>query len=1059
MPAPTQSSTGEARLLNYTAIVVSTIEGIAQSHKVPLLCPTAALSLEVVKMIESVRSNKKLCLQIGESIHGALCTIVKLYVDCEIDGAVPPKLLHDIAGFHEILQKVFTCLKGQQDMGRFKLLFKQVDNKTQLEQCAEALSDCVKMFDLQMNGQELSSAIQVQLDAQSRHQHLLELLSAHPDLNDSVTETASNLSTYGSSCESLPLLPAKPQIFHGRASELEDIVECILKGSARIAILGPGGVGKTALAVAAAHHPRVSAAYEHVHFIPCHSSPSSNELTSSIASHLHLSSAPSPGKVIIQHLCYTATSVLLILDNSETPWENNSSRREVEEFLSLLTQVPNLTLLITMRGAERPGKVQWSRPFFPPLAPLDYFAAMCTFNDIAGADHDQRSVQELLQLTGSLPLAVSLMAHVVASDGCAVALSRWATEHTRLLSDGYDQTSSLDISIALSYTSPRMTSGARDLLSLLAMLPDGISDADLLQSGISIPNILTSKATLLQISLAHVDHRRILQALPPVREYISRIYPAGAELQSTLRQYFHAIIGLWKRRSQFSADSFTRLDRNLGNFHSVFSSALVTRADIEGTLTSVLLLNHFRRFTEIGPSPLMAEVRRQINDWQHRPVYGIYLLEELQSKGLAPIDYDLHIRRGDAYFETADNALKAKWYLALAAHYAFRSNSTLDYLRCSKFAFLLTTQCQHPTAELAVALRWMGQVSAMSGHYFQGLLYAREAQKHMELLGDVVGNAGAILVEGSIQRALGDFERASQLYRKAQAILPSSAIHFRDLLKECQGNIHLRKTEYGDGKILLEEVIESRRSYRPYDSIKAHADLAEIQIAMDLEPSLIEQSLKTAKQQCTIVGLATGHAGCDIIAADLLLRQGDINSAKSVFLRSLPLFADPRADERVLFCMERLADISYRSWDHVGALRWNGICIALAVRTSNRLGTLKGLKRLADIYVTEQENDTALTLLDIAVQGFESMGVHLCIAECNVQISAIWESRGDLLRAIKSLEDAIPRLQRSSQVEKAARIEEDIRALKECSKENLKESALVGAKTTSLPSLRVLDVV
>ncbi|KAJ7046162.1 hypothetical protein C8F04DRAFT_1248419 [Mycena alexandri] len=897
MPAPTQSSTGEARLLNYTAIVVSTIEGIAQSHKVPLLSPTAALSLEVVKMIESVRSNKKLCLQIGESIHGALCTIVKLYVDCEIDGAVPPKLLHDIAGFHEILQKVFTCLKGQQDMGRFKLLFKQVDNKTQLEQCAEALSDCVKMFDLQMNGQELSSAIQVQLDAQSRHQHLLELLSAHPDLNDS----------------------------------------------------------------------------------------------------------------------------------------------------------------ITMRGAERPGKVQWSRPFFPPLAPLDYFAAMCTFNDIAGADHDQRSLQELLQLTGSLPLAVSLMAHVVASDGCAVALSRWATEHTRLLSDGYDQTSSLDISIALSYTSPRMTSGARDLLSLLAMLPDGISDADLLQSGISIPNILTSKATLLQISLAHVDHRRILQALPPVREYISRIYPAGAELQSTLRQYFHAIIGLWRRRSQFSADSFTRLNRNLGNFHSVFSSALVTRADIEGTLTSALLLNHFRRFTEIGPSPLMAEVRRQINDWQHRPVYGIYLLEELQSKGLAPIDYDLHIRRGDAYFETADNALKAKWYLALAAHYAFRSNSTLDYLRCSKFAFLLTTQCQHPTAESAVALRWMGQVSAMSGHYFQGLLYAREAQKHMELLGDVVGHAGAILVEGSIQRALGDFERASQLYRKAQDILPSSAIHFRDLLKECQGNIHLRKTEYGDGKILLEEVIESRRSYRPYDSIKAYADLAEIQIAMDLEPSLIEQSLKTAKQQCTTVGLATGHAGCDIIAADLLMRQGDINSAKSVFLRSLPLFADPRADERVLFCMERLADISHRSWDHVGALRWNGICIALAVRTSNRLGTLKGLRRLADIYVTEQENDTALTLLDIAVQGFESMGVHLCIAECNVQISAIWESRGELLRAIKPLEDAIPRLQRSSQVEKAARIEEDIMALKECSKE--KESALVGAKITSLPSLRVLDVV
>jgi hypothetical protein len=37
---------------------------------------------------------------------------------------------------------------------------------------------------------------------------------------------------------------------------------------------------------------------------------------------------------------------LLVLDNLETSWESVSSRKEVEEFLSLLTDVPQLGLMV-----------------------------------------------------------------------------------------------------------------------------------------------------------------------------------------------------------------------------------------------------------------------------------------------------------------------------------------------------------------------------------------------------------------------------------------------------------------------------------------------------------------------------------------------------------------------------------------------------------------------------------------------------------------------------------------------------------------------------------------
>ena len=157
-----------------------------------------------------------------------------------------------------------------------------------------------------------------------------------------------------------------------------------------------------------------------------------------------------------------------------------------------------------MRGAERPGKVKWSRPFLKPLQPLAKPAAWQTFVDIADDTHRVDDVNQLLAFTGrpfisivlihlqtkfvdNLPLAVTLIANVVAYEGCPATLARWEKEKTLLISDGYDKRSSLDISIMLSLLSSRMTSDAQDLLSILSLLPDGLSDADLVQSKLPIP--------------------------------------------------------------------------------------------------------------------------------------------------------------------------------------------------------------------------------------------------------------------------------------------------------------------------------------------------------------------------------------------------------------------------------------------------------------------------------------------------------------------------------------------------------------------------------------------
>ncbi|KAJ7819731.1 hypothetical protein B0H13DRAFT_1921574 [Mycena leptocephala] len=113
--------------------------------------------------------------------------------------------------------------------------------------------------------------------------------------------------------------------------------------------------------------------------------------------------------------------------------------------------------------------------------------------------HNPEEVKKVLSLTDNMPLAINLLAHLVNSEGCSNVLSRWEEEKTSLISDGYDRRSNLDLSISLSLSSPRLNSvpHSKDLLSLLSMLPDGLSDAELVQAKLPVDNILGCKAALI----------------------------------------------------------------------------------------------------------------------------------------------------------------------------------------------------------------------------------------------------------------------------------------------------------------------------------------------------------------------------------------------------------------------------------------------------------------------------------------------------------------------------------------------------------------------------------
>jgi Cdc6-like AAA superfamily ATPase len=142
------------------------------------------------------------------------------------------------------------------------------------------------------------------------------------------------------------MLPSQPKIFHGRDSELSNILQLFSAGTPRIAVLGAGGMGKASLAKAVIHHTEITQRYnQHWFFVACDAAATQVELAALIGAHVGLKLGKDITHPVIQYFSSSSDS-LLILDSLETLWEPAESRGNIEEFLSLLTGVDHLALLV-----------------------------------------------------------------------------------------------------------------------------------------------------------------------------------------------------------------------------------------------------------------------------------------------------------------------------------------------------------------------------------------------------------------------------------------------------------------------------------------------------------------------------------------------------------------------------------------------------------------------------------------------------------------------------------------------------------------------------------------
>ncbi|KAJ7679400.1 hypothetical protein DFH06DRAFT_1033153 [Mycena polygramma] len=964
-----------------------------------------------------------------ENIHQVLYAIVDLFIKSETAGSFNPSTLAHIAKFTGTLHKIHTFVQ-QQDGSMIKHLFRQSEMNLLLKDCHAELDQALGVFKVEIGVATSNGINEMKQRAELMQKELLELISMLSDSTASDRSSSIYTEGYSSHSSNSFLLPAEPKIFYGRDFELNHIVNLLNQDSPRIAILGGGGMGKTSLARAALHHPNIFPKFEHRYFVSAESAATSIELAAAIGLHLGLKPGKDLTKSVVQYFP-GKPPCLLILDNLDTPWDPMQSRGGVEKFLSLLTDVAHLALIITMRGAERPAKVAWTHPFLLPLTPLSDDSARQMFLDIADDPHNSEEMNQLLRFTDNMPLAVDLIAHMADYEGCGNVLARWEKEKTSLLSAGNpdDRRSNLDASVRLSLSSPRISPGARDLLSLLSILPDGLSDVELLQSNIPIQSIQGCKSTLLGTSLAYMDNHRQLRSLMPVREHVQKYLAPRQSLTHPLLQHFHALLGLYKQYNGAQlAGIVDRIAMNLGNLQQVLYRELrAEQPDLAATVHCIIDLNSFYRTTKRGWAPSMDIISSQLND----PRLEVELIaERLQSVWTHPGDNpeELITKAISLCEKFNDPSVEARFHQATGHYQFYFQNKIPSAFQSFEKAVALTRSSTDTNLQCSV-LNNIGRMKWDAGDYAAAQKYVGEASKLASLSGNLYQEARALWITSQRSMQLGDYRASVLQANRAKELLGICGMGGGVLdtnIETIKAEVHLLKSEYTEARRINAQVLHST-DHDSHMSAAALLNIAQIDVMLGVPASDVHQNLDKAKTFFSKSKFGPGITWCDMLEADLWLREGDTTSAQTSFEKSLNSSWGSDIDA-VSFALERLGDRS--RWPAMEPTSpWPFVYLGHAHQSKQNLALHKALLFLGDLFLAQEDTDTAHTLFTVALEGFAHMDVHRSRAQCLLRLGDLANAERNFGRAVELWSEARILFEKSTQAKDAAEIHSRLEAL------------------------------
>jgi tetratricopeptide (TPR) repeat protein len=310
-------------------------------------------------------------------------------------------------------------------------------------------------------------------------------------------------------------------------------------------------------------------------------------------------------------------------------------------------------------------------------------------------------------------------------------------------------------------------------------------------------------------------------------------------------------------------------------------------------------------------------------------------------------------------------------------------------------------------------------------------LHACEAQRLAGISGNLYDEARALCIEALAWTHLGNYKQSMSLYTRAREFLVLCGMSGKNMdqrIRSNQAHIHLLKSEYHEAHNIQTQILQECPVHMsPFDHGYALLNLAEIGVFMSAPKEEVQQDIERARKIFLPMKQIHELTISDMIMADLYLREGDMLAAEALFNQSL------RACNHCTiksYCLERLGNTG--CWAASGQMSsWTTVYFAYSTKVKERLGINKALQFFGDIFLAQADEETAINLFTVALEGFTYMDVHYSRAECMLRLGHISKGHGDLLKAVEFWDAARLLFERSSQTKHIELVDERLASVGE----------------------------
>ncbi|KAJ6533803.1 hypothetical protein DFH09DRAFT_1406402 [Mycena vulgaris] len=250
------------------------------------------------------------------------------------------------------------------------------------------------------------------------------------------------------------------------------------------------------------------------------------------------------------------------------------------------------------------------------------------------------------------------------------------------------------------------------------------------------------------------------------------------------------------------------------------------------------------------------------------------------------------------------------------------------------------------------------------------------------------------------------------------------------IILEIQADIHLRKSEYIEAFAAIQQISAKTSPTRaPHYHAHTLAVLAYLEILASGHEANILRNLNASKAAYTALGTQRILL-CSRVTAELYLSRGDTKNARVAFEECLSKSRGIYTDLE-LECLATLGDPQHGMYGQAEILRRAVVYSSFVRKTMDRVATFHALRCLADTFFALGDDETALTVFRVTLQGATKIDIHRLRAECMVGIGNIMMHRGDTLQGREIWQAAHPLFIRSSQMKDAVGLESRLARLSE----------------------------